>query len=278
MRTLLLSIPVSLALLPTVFGQNAHVPADVTLAEKALAAELKAAQDTSHPLRYRLRKSSPRLTTTKEMIETRDGVVAMLVEVNDSPPSPQDAAKEQARLNALLADPGKQRHRKQSQDQDTGRALKVLRALPKAFIFTYAGTVQTGAGTAERFTFRPNPTYDPPDLETQVLTALDGELWVDPVHVRLLHLEAHLFQDVDFGWGILGRLAKGGWISIDQAEVLPGVWHIEKFQMKMTGRLLFRTRTFETTEEETEFAHVPLGLSYQQAIALLRGSGTTASR
>jgi hypothetical protein len=40
--------------------------------------------------------------------------------------------------------------------------------------------------------------------------------------------------------------------------------------MVMTGRVLFKTRSFDTTEEETQFAPVPVGLSYQQGIQMLR--------
>lgn len=252
-------------------AQNSAPTAE--LVQKALAAEAAAAQDTSHPVRYRLRKSSPRVTTTKDMVETRDGQVALLVAVNDATPPPQEQAKEQSRINALLSDPGKQRHRKQSQEQDTARAVKVIQAMPSAFLYTYAGPVSTLAGVrAERFTFAPNPRFDPSDLETEVLTTAAGELWIDPVHVRVLHMEASLQQDVDFGWGILGRLAKGGWIKIDQTEVLPGVWRITAFQMKMSARVLFRTKMFETTEGESQFEPVPPGISYVEGIALLRSS------
>ena len=247
------------------------------LVKSALAKELQAADDTSHPMRYRLRKASPRLTTTKELIETQDGQVAMLVAVNDKPLSPAELEKEQGRLQTLLTDSAKQRHRKQAEAEDTARALKVLHELPTAFLYTDAGAVTTGTDTVERFTFVPNPRFNPPDLETQVLTALSGELLVDPVQARVLRLDGRLEQDVDFGWGILGRLSKGGWIKIEQREVGEGVWRIVDFQMKMTGRLLIRTRTFETTEEETNYAPVPPGLSYQQGIAMLRSSQPAAA-
>ena len=110
------------------------------LVDRALANELRAAQDASHPMRYQLRKTSPRLTTTKEICETRDGDVARLIAINDRPLSAADEQKEEARLDALLSDPGKQRHRKQAEDTDAGRALKVLRALPTAFDYQYAGS------------------------------------------------------------------------------------------------------------------------------------------
>jgi hypothetical protein len=265
--------------------QLAQQPAAPQLVSQALASEISATHDGSHPMRYLLRKSSPRLTTTKEMIETRDGLVARLVSVNDAPPSAADAEKEQARLDALMADPGKQRHRKQSEAADTERAMKVLRALPAAFLYQDAGPVASPAGTPEKsspekfspeksniekFTFVPNPRFNPPDLETQVLTQMTGELWIDSAHQRVVHLEGRLQSDVDFGWGVLGRLDKGGWIAIDQADVGGGVWRIVRFKMSMNGRVLFKTRNFDTTEEESHFAPVPAGLDYRKAIDMLR--------
>ena len=74
------------------------------LVDRALANELNAAQDASHPMRYQLRKTSPRLTTTKEIMETRDGEVARLIAINDKPLSAADEANEEARLHELLPD------------------------------------------------------------------------------------------------------------------------------------------------------------------------------
>ena len=242
------------------------------LVERAIAAEMRTAQDTSHPMRYRLRKSSPRLTSVKEILETRDGAVARLLSIADRPLSAEDEEKEQARLDGLLSDPSRQRHRKQSQDDDTGRALKVLRALPEAFLYQFAGTGWGPAGKVEKFTFKPNPQFNPPDLETQVLTALTGEIWIDAAQSRVTRLEGHLRQDVDFGWGILGRLNKGGWIVIDQADVGGRQWRIVRFQMVMSGRVLFKNKSFDTVEEQTQFAPLPAALGYRQAIQMLRAA------
>ena len=102
------------------------------LVERALATESRAAQDlshVSHPMRYRLRKTSPRLTSIKEIVETRDGDVARLLSINDQPLSPPDEQKEQARLQSLIDNPSLQEHRKHSEDSDAARAMKVLRVL-----------------------------------------------------------------------------------------------------------------------------------------------------
>src|ERR1019366_8036530 len=65
----------SLAMPAVSHGQSAAAPPPGSeprsseLVRRALATELSAARDSSHPMRYRLRKSSPRLTSTKEIIE-----------------------------------------------------------------------------------------------------------------------------------------------------------------------------------------------------------------
>ncbi len=239
------------------------------LVNRALANELAAAQEKSHPMRFELRKASPRITTTKVIAETQDGEVARLIEVFDKPLTTSADQLEVARLHALLNDPGRQRRRKQSEDDDTERALKVLRALPTAFLYQDAGPGQGPAGPVEKFTFRPNPAFEPLDLETEVMPAMAGDIWIDPVRVRVVRLDASVQRDVDFGWGILGRLNKGGWIAIEQADVGDGQWRTVRFQMKMTVRVVFRRRIFDTTEEQTHYAPVPVGISYRQAIALL---------
>ena len=245
------------------------------LVERALATESRAAQDlshASHPLRYRLRKTSPRLTSTKEIVETRDGDVARLLSIDDQPLSPAGEQQEQARLQALVDNPGLQQHRKQSQDSDTARALKVLRVLPTAFLYEFAGPGTAATGTVEKFTFKPNPHFDPPDLETGILTAMAGEIWIDPVEERVVRLAGTLQQDKDFGWGILGELDKGGSVEIEQADVGDHQWRIVHLKLVMNGRVLFKAKNSNSVQEYTEFVPLPADLSYKQAIEMLRAN------
>ena len=272
-----LSTALILILPLTAATQGGNVQAGDGLVQQALANEIRAAADTQHPMCYRLRKQSPRLSSTKEIVETRDGAVARLLEINDSPLSVADEQKEQTRLNSLLADPGKQHHRKQSEDEDSARAMKVLRALPNAFLYQYKGPGQDSTGPVEKYAFRPNPKFSAPDLETQVLTQMYGEIWIDAAQQRVTRLEGHLRQDVDFGWGILGRLSKGGWIVLEQADVGQHQWRTVHFQMALSGRVLLKTKVFDTTEDESHFVPVPLGTKYQQAIQMLRSDGSPAS-
>lgn len=246
--------------------------ADQELVARALANEVRAAMDTRYPMRYLLRKVNSTQTIVKEIIETSEGSVAHLVSINDAPLRPEAALKEQTRLDRLLNDPERQRHRQQAESADLDRALKVLRALPQGFVYEHTETKDSIA----RFTFRPNPEFHSQSLETLTLGSMTGELWVNTEQERVIHLEGHLQQDVDFGWGILGRLNKGGWIAVDQAEIAPHRWRNVRFKMVMSGRVLYKNKVFDTVEYLTHFAPVSSDLDYRQGIQLLRDKGAEA--
>lgn len=242
------------------------------LVMRALATESRAAQELSrgkHPLCYKLRKVSPRLTSTKEIVETRDGDVARLLTINDQPLSAADEQREETRLQALLDDPGLQQHRKQSEDSDTARALKVLRVLPNAFLYQYAGTAETANGLVARFPFKPNPQFDPPDLETGVLTAMAGELWIDPVHERVVRLAGTLQQDKQIALG-LAELDKGGTVEIVQADV-GDQWRIVHLKLVMNGRILFKSKNSDSVQDYSDFKPLAPDMTYRQAVEMLRG-------
>ena len=240
------------------------------LVQHALSLEINTARNPEHPMRYTLRKITPRLTTTKKLIETADGDVARLVEVNGKPLNAAAEQKELARLDALTTNSADQDHRKQTEDADTARAMKILRALPKAFIYTYTGPGTSAAGPVETYTFAPNPAYNPSGMETQILTVMTGKITVDSFAQRVVHLEGHLQRDVNYGLGIIGRLNKGGWIAIDQAPVGNGQWRTVRLQLAMTGRILFFTKAYDTLQEQSDYHPVAKGLDYREAIGMLR--------
>jgi hypothetical protein len=239
------------------------------LVRRVLHTELAATQDLSHPMQYRLRKVSPRLSTTKLIVETKEGDVARLVEINDTPLNPQDQANEDARLTALLKDPGQQRHREQREQGDAERARKIVRALPDAFLYSYAGIVQTPAGPSYRLSFQPNPGFDSGDMESQVLKGMAGELWIDVAQQRVTRLEGKRIRDVDYGLGVLGKLDAGGTLLLEQADTGNHQWRTTHMVLVMNARLLFKQVKLDTTLEMTEFKPVSAGMGYQQAIQTL---------
>jgi hypothetical protein len=236
---------------------------------RVLHTELVATQGVSHPMQYRLRKVSPRLETTKVIVETKEGDVARLVAINDTPLNVQDQANEDARLQGLLKDPSQQRHREEREQGDAERARKIIRALPDAFLYSYSGIVETPAGPSYRLSFQPNPNFDSEDLESQVLKGMEGELWIDVAQQRVTRLEGKRIRDVDYGLGILGKLDAGGTLLLEQADVGNHRWRTTHMVLVMNARLLFKSVKLDTTLEMTQFVPVASGMGYQQAIGML---------
>jgi len=224
---------------------------------------------TTHLMRYRLCKRSPRLATTKWIVETQDGDVAHLVAFNDQPLSPDRQQLEDNRIHALLSDPALQRHRLQREAQDSERLRKIIHALPDAFLYHYADILNTPQGAVYRLIFQPNPAFNPVDLETQVLKAMAGELWIDVASQRVTRLQCTRIRDIEYGWGFFGKLDKGGSLLIEQQNIGANQWRITRMVLAMNARLLFKPVQLDTTLEMSDYAPVPSGIDYRQGISIL---------
>lgn len=256
--------------IPAAFGQNdTGAPDPVALVRRAAQNELKSSNG-NHPYRYQLHKVDENKITTKEIVETKDGDVARLIAIDDKPLTDDAQRTEVDRLNNLAAHPELQEHRHKKEKEDSDRANEMIRLLPDAFLYKYEGMVDGPNGPCYRLSFQPNPNFDPPDREAQVYHGMAGELWIDKQQERMVKLDAHLIADVDFGWGILGRLYKGGSILVEQADVGDHHWETTHMKLRLTGKaLLIKNLNFQTTEDASHFEPVPPEMGYQNAIKML---------
>jgi hypothetical protein len=259
------------------FGQSDDIGSDpVTLVRHAAQNELKSSNG-NHPYRYQLHKIDDGKVTTKEIVETKDGDVARLISVNDKPLDSEAQQAEIERLNNLAAHPELQEHRRKREKEDSDRANEMIRLLPDAFLYKYEGMADGPNGPCYRLSFQPNPNFKPPDREGEVYHGMAGELWVDKTQERMVKLDAHLIADVDFGWGILGRLYKGGSILVEQADVGEHHWETTHMKLSLTGKaLLIKNLNFQTTEDASHFEAVPPEMGYQNAIKMLLNTGDSS--
>jgi hypothetical protein len=228
--------------------------------------------NSGHPFRFRLRKQDENGSTTKDIIETKDGDVARLVAVNDNPLTPDRAKAERDRLDNLLAHPELQAHRHKKEQEDSSRENEMVRLLPDAFIYTYRGIVDTPSGPAWRLEFTPNENFLPPDREAQLYHGMAGELWIDCAQKRMARLDAHLIADVNFGWGVIGRLYKGGTILVIQKDVGENHWETLHLKLNLTGKILMvHNVVFQSTEDSSDHKPVSNTLTYKDAIHILEG-------
>jgi len=222
---------------------------------------------------YRLRSEKPERTVVKQMIETNEGVVARLLSVNDRPPTPEQRAADEKKLDKILSDPEEQRQRKKEQQEDEARTRVMVKALPDAFLYEFDGNESLNGVPTVRLRFKPNPNFNPPARETMVYRGMQGRMWIDPKEERLAKMDAQLVDDVTFGWGILGRLNKGGHFIIEQSKIGPGRWETTHMDLDFVGKaLLFKTIKIRENETASDFRPVAPNLSLAQGIVLLRRS------
>lgn len=210
----------------------------------------------------------------REQIETEDGPVSRLL-ARDGHGLSEDAEQaEEDRLRDLAQSESAQARRKQSYEEDQKRIVRILSLLPDAFLFEDAGT----AGGQRKLKFRPNPSYKAHSIESRIFHAMQGELLLDTKQKRLIRLEGRLCENVDFGFGLLGRLDKGGWFLMERAAVSPTEWKTVRLEIHMSGRaLLVKSIARETSETRGGFTEVPTGLTAEQAAELLTNPSTAAA-
>jgi hypothetical protein len=230
--------------------------------------------DRNHlPLRFLLRKEDERHDTTKDIIETKDGDVARLVAIHGSPLSAQANQAELERLNTLANSPEIQEHRRKREQKDADRVNRMMRLLPDAFLYRFEDMVPCAGGQCYRLSFSPNPRFAPPDEEANIFRGMAGEVWIDQAQERLTRLDAHIISKVDFGWGVIGRLDKGGTILLEQTDIGGHDWEVTGMKLNLTGKaLMVKSLSFQITEETSHFSPVPPDLDYRKAIQLLESS------
>ena len=261
-------------------AQSSLNPAPLTadsasrLVQQVVNNEVNAGKSDHLRFTYRTRKETPKGSTTKQIIETSEGSVARLMAVNDQPPTSEQRQQDQERIQKLINDPDERQRKHREQQDDATKAEDMLRVLPDAFLYEEIGR----EGDLIRLHFHPKPHFDPPSREASVYRGMEGTLTVDGRQKRLVRIDGHLFQDVTFGWGILGRLDKGGTFFVEQKQLEGPRWEVTTMNVNMNGKaLFFKTISMHEKEVSSDFRRVPENLSLKQAVDMLeRGQAQIA--
>jgi len=220
--------------------------------------------ESQRTFRFSQRIEFQRGSETRMVIEATEGRIDRMIAANDQPLTPIREKQEQERLSKFLLDKTTLEKEISEQRVDDARRELLIANLPNAFILTFSCM---DAGGRLKFSFSPNPRFYPKSRETQILTGMQGWLWIDPISERIAEIEGELFRDVNFGWGILGRLYKGGRFKVVQSEISPGVWRITTLNVDFTGKvMLFKSLRIFQKQTVTGFVAIPSGTNARRAV------------
>jgi hypothetical protein len=223
---------------------------------------------------WKQRTVKPNRTIVRQMVETPAGLIARVISINDRQLTPEELRKEDQRIYRLL-DPSQMNAKRKEQKDDEERTRKMVAALPDAFQYEYAGTEQKDGHTWVNLKFKPNPHFDPPSRETLVFEGMQGDMTIDSTAKRIAKIDGTMMKDVSIGWGIIGRLDKGGRFYVEQAPIGDGQWEITKMRLNFNGRaLIFKSIHIDSVDTATDFKKVPK-MSVQEALDMLKKADST---
>ena len=203
---------------------------------------------------------------TREVCQTNSGTIDRLVAIDDQPLSAEQQKREDARVQALLANTSETRRERQKQREDSAKQGRMFATFPDAFRYKYAGT----EGGFVKLTFEPNPQFVPGSRQEEVFHHLEGAMWIDPEQKQLARIDGRLTSEVRFAGGLLGHLDKGGVFSVRFKEADSGYCVMCALDVEMSGKaLFFKTIAVQEKREFDDYRLVPDNLTLQQAAELL---------
>ncbi len=221
---------------------------------------------------YRDSNKTPSKSTVTLVVQTASGDLSKTIEINGKPLTTQQQAADLRTIHRFVTDTSVRRKQQQSEAQDNQRATALTRMLPNAFLWTITGK----NGNETTLSFQPDPNFSPPTLQARVFAAMQGTMVVNTEQKRIKSLKGTLVRDVNFGFGLLGRLLQGGTFHVERQQIAPQVWEITSTHVHIQGHaLLFKSIGEQQDETTSGYKPTPNGITLDQAEKMLN-DGTVA--
>ena len=186
-----------------------------------------------------------------------------LVAKNDEPLTATENSHEQQRLEMTIAQrraesPRETARRIAKYRRDSERDRLLMSQLTEAFDFRLEGQQKLGSHDVYVLKATPRSGYHPVNLETQVLTGMEGTLWIDRQTFQWVKVEAHVVHPVSIE-GFLARVQPGTFFELENAPVGGGIWLHSHFAMRSRAKVLLAfNRNGQEEETYSDYRPAPL--------------------
>jgi len=259
------------------FAQNLPPPGMLPgeFVRTIVANELRLSEHDPSRWRYDITKLENGQNQTKRVVEMRDGSLERLIATNGKSLSFEQQQKESERINSLIRNTSEQQKLSRQQRKDAAQCAELIKMMPDAFTFNYAGQ----EGDLVHLTFTPNPGFRSSSWQARVLHAMAGDLWIHAKDQRLAAVNGGLIEDVKFGGGMLGHLARGGHFNVQRSNIGSGHWEIISLNTDMNGKaLLLKSIAIQRHESKANFKRVADNLAAPEAAEELKGQAVLVSK
>jgi hypothetical protein len=229
----------------------------------AVHIQLKATENDHSVFVYRDHDVQPGKNKYTIVVQTAsDGTIHRVTRLNGQavPISRQKAAVEHFVHSTQL-----QQKQRKNEEHDAKQVEKLLQMIPKAFLWS----VKSESPQHITLSYKPNPSFHPPNMQDRVFAAMAGEMVLDRKEHRIVVFKGRLIHSVKFFFGLIGHMNKGGTFSVRRAQVEHGVWETVSTRTHINGHvLLFKTISQNEDDFDMDFKPAPQKLSLEQAASL----------
>lgn len=177
-----------------------------------------------------------------------------LIELNGNPLTSAQQEQEKKKEQEVIArrrseTPQQRKQRIDKYESERNRDNAMLNELTKAFNFALIGQHKVHSFTVYVLKATPRPGYRPPSMETQVLTGMHGELWIDAEAFHWVKVTAQVIRPVSIE-GFLAEVQPGTRFELENAPVGDGkIWQPLRFSMRSNAKVFY---LFERQSQEDD--------------------------
>lgn len=113
----------------------------------------------------------------------------------------------------------------------------MIQQLITAFDFRLLGKQAFNGNTVFVLKATPRRGYKPADRDSQVLTGMEGTLWIDQNSFQWVKVEAHVIHPVRIE-GFLAEVEPGTKFELEKEPVSGGIWLVSHYSMRSNARVM----------------------------------------
>jgi len=193
-------------------------------------------------------------TKTYDVLEIYGEQVEKLIEKDDKPLSPKEAAKEDEKVQKIIDkrrnESDKEREKRlKAEEKDREESRKWVHEISDAYNFSLVGTESVGGREAWVISAEPRPGFVPHLKYANYLSKFHGRVWIDKADLELSKMDVECLDTVS--WGLfVARLHKGTRFVLQQTRVNDEVWLPQSLSFKLDARVAL-LKGFKMEDDQT---------------------------
>jgi len=201
-------------------------------------------------------------TKTYEVTMIEGSSYQRLIAVNGKKLSAQSYNEEERKLQHTLTarqseSKGQQAERIAKYESDRKQDHLLMGQLTVAFDFKLVSEMRMDKHEVYQLRASPRKGYRPPNMESQALPGMQGQLWIDKKTFQWIKVTARVISPVSIE-GFLAQVEPGTYFELEKMPVAEGIWLPKHFAMKSRSKIFF-VIGHNTQADETYFDYSKIG-------------------